>query len=157
MSHRTSEAQYLQEQAEQAKKALSRSMELFGRQLGKSVNPRELTRSHPWASVGIAFGAAALIGATFSWDKVKSMGRSAAAEADEPDAPDERRARGEDAPPKKKHGLLKTLIHEAMVTMRPIILQTIAASFSSGDGRSDQSTNGHHSETEPRGAYPPSP
>ncbi|HEY7086699.1 MAG TPA: hypothetical protein VH518_01340 [Tepidisphaeraceae bacterium] len=49
-----SEAEYLRQQAEHARQAISRTLHLMKQNLGHSVDPRALGRTHPWASMGVA-------------------------------------------------------------------------------------------------------
>ena len=45
------EREFLDQQAYQARRAMSRTLKVFGKNLGHSVDPRIWTKSHPWLSL----------------------------------------------------------------------------------------------------------
>jgi len=48
------EAQFLRQQAQQARQAMTRALELAARNLTQGVDPRAWARQHPWLTVGAA-------------------------------------------------------------------------------------------------------
>src|SRR5689334_7435250 len=126
------EAEFLRRQATDARRAMSRSLELLKQDVVQSVNPVALQRNHPWATMaGVAAGGfllVALVGRPASWrrrrkDPLKELDerihafkqRLNIALSDEEVA---------DKPPRKA-GLSKGLMYHALRMLRPIIINTI--------------------------------
>jgi hypothetical protein len=137
------EAQYLREQAEQAKAAMARALSLVGTNVAHGVNPSPLVRRHPLLSLGAALAGGALAGAM--------IGRSKPA----PPAPPQPPAPEPPAPARqRKRGLLALLVRELAVAVSPIITQSVR-SLMAGSPTPGEGSNGHSPELAQRGSEPP--
>ncbi|HVT82229.1 MAG TPA: hypothetical protein VHM90_16420, partial [Phycisphaerae bacterium] len=115
-----------QQKVEEARKAMSRALNVMGQNLGQSVDPRAWARTHPWATLAGAavggFAAAAALTPTQEQtalrrirelERALNVGRDVEIPADA-------------VKPKTEKGVLSALLREVMKSAGPIISSTLA-------------------------------
>jgi hypothetical protein len=132
-THNLSEAEYIQQRAEEAQKALSRTAKLLGENLTRSINPAAWTEQHPWIMVGSAaaagFLATFLIPSKEQREEKRIIRRLAAIErAVAPRPVVSGQKHDEDNP--AKNGIFKGFLNEALKAVRPAIMSAITAGIS---------------------------
>ena len=137
------EAEFLHQQGEEAKAAMRATLQSMGHEAFEIVDPRRLTREHPWRLV------AAAAAAGFIASKLVKP------EPEPPIESGQTREPLKTPPPKKFFKLTKILgiAREMMTVARPILETIWAAAFSSAHGQ----TNGEHLSQTPTNDPPPPP
>jgi hypothetical protein len=118
------EREFLDQQMDQARQAMSRTTKLLGQNLGKSVDPRRWTQSHPWISLsGAAVAAFALISLLPHRHKKPP-----------PPPPVEKKEKGE---PSKRGGLLHGLIGHGLKLSWRWLASVVFSNIASKMGQDD--------------------
>jgi len=127
------ESQFLQQQADEAQRAISRTISLLGTNAGHGVDPRVWTRAHPIVALGAAaaggFLAVNLMPSAQQRELRKSL-RKSFDELKQEIAGDAAKAGSNghhDVP--KKAGLLSQVMHELMIIVRPAIITAISTAI----------------------------
>lgn len=135
------EAEFLHQQGEEAKAAMRATLQSMGHEAFEIVDPRRLTREHPWRLLAVAAAAGFVA--------------SKLVKPEPPSEPGETREPLKTPPPKKIFKLSKILgiAREIMTVARPILEAIWAAALSAADGQ----TNGEHLSQTPTNDPPPPP
>jgi hypothetical protein len=124
-----SEADFLKQQAEDAKAALANTFAVMKADLAQGVNPVEWARQYPWISLGVA-AAAGFVGTTLVVPsrEEQALAKLAAIEkALNPPKPAGTNHESHAKPEEKSHSLLMTIIREVMALVRPLLLSLLTA------------------------------
>ncbi|WP_428939562.1 hypothetical protein [Fontivita pretiosa] len=123
------EAQFLRQQAQQARDAMLRALELAARNLAHGADPRAWAREHPWLTVGAAaaggFLAAVTLVPTRQQQLLRELARIERAIA--PPPPHANGLNGQSHRPTARHRLLRRLLRETFKLVRPALLSAITA------------------------------
>ena len=129
-----SEAEFLRLEGEKAKAEIVSSLERAKAALTNNVDPRELTRRHPWIAIGSAavagFVAAAVAVPSKEEQELRRLERMQRAMNPPPPAPPSTAAAetNGNAKPETGHSIGATILHELIQLVRPILLTAITAS-----------------------------
>jgi hypothetical protein len=122
------EAQFLQQQAELAKEAISRTLKRIATDLGKGASPIEWAREYPWVSLGAAtvagFFAANMLIPSKEDQALKKLARLE--RAINPPPPPVFDTATTDKDP-AKHGFFYGLMNQALKAIQPAIISAITA------------------------------
>ena len=126
------EAQYLQEQAANAKAAVKNAIGDLGQQLGAGIDPKGWTRDHPWATMGAAAAAGFVCAAVFVPSREQSaLKRLAAIEralSGEPTNGETTTTKSEAGGKKVvKKGMLSNVLGELVKSMGPALASSLTA------------------------------
>lgn len=129
-----SEAELLQQQAEEAKQAMSRALSLFGQSIGHTVDPRTWTKEHPWISLtGAAVGGFVAASLLIPSEEERLLKKLAKLErAAHPQQPV-----GGVQPPAEK-SLVQKILGEVFHTARPIIMSALSAGIAAQQAASQK-------------------
>jgi hypothetical protein len=129
------ESEFLQLQADQAKAQIHQALNDAKAALTGSVDPRELTRKHPWISIVSAaaagFVAAAVVIPSKQELELRRLERVRRAMNPQPTAPPPA-ANGVDHSHAEKPSWVAMLFKEIIQIVRPILLAAITANIKSG-------------------------
>jgi hypothetical protein len=141
------EAQYLQEQAANAKAAIKNAVSDLGQQIGAGIDPKEWTREHPWTTMGAAAAAGFLCAAVFVPSREQSaLKRLAAIEralSDEPTNGESTTTSTDSSGGKKvvKKGMFSNVLGELVKSMGPALASSLTAGIAAkGAGAQNGST-----------------
>ncbi len=153
------EAQFLDQQAQQAKDALSRTLSLIGKNLGQSVDPRAWAQEHPWltlagAAVG-GFVAACAVVPTKEDQAIKRLARIERAIAPKP--PVVVAADGDSDRHPANKGVVHGLLNQVLKSIQPAIMSAITAGITAKVAKEpDPPANDPNNPAASSGAgYPP--
>ena len=133
------ESEFLSQEAERAKAAITESLAALGKSLGRAADPHRLTKDHPYLAVGVAAVAGFAAAASLVPSKQQQTFKTLAAierSLQKPAKTDEK------AEPDKKagsavSGFLGIILAEVFKLIRPL-LTTLVTNAVSGDDHSDQ-------------------
>ncbi len=128
-----SEAQFLQQQAELAREAISRTFSHFTSGLGKGANPMEWTKEYPWATLGAAAVAGFVAANMLVPSKEDQALRKLAAleRALHPPPPVVEGSTTEKDP--AKHGVVYGLVNQMLKAVQPAVISAITAHIAKND------------------------
>jgi hypothetical protein len=147
------EAQYLQRQAEDAKAALSQAAQDLTRVLSQGLDPRGLTKDHPWATMAGAavagFAAAALLVPTKEDQALKRLAaieRALSPQGQKPHQGGTHHEDGEDGGAKQfakgQSGFLGGLGRQVLEAVKPAIMSALTAGITAKAAQPDQPQQG---------------
>lgn len=125
-----SEADYLAQQADAAKDALSATLGQIKTRLGQSADVRLWTKEHPWISLATAavagFAAASTLVPSKEQQALKKL--AAIEEALREPRREKASSNGEDKDgSSKSHGIVATILREAIAVLRPMLMSMLTA------------------------------
>jgi len=157
-SSEPTEAQFLDQQAQQAMDALSRTMSLIGTNLGRSVDPRAWTQEHPWLSLtGAAVGGFVAASALIPTKEDQALKRLAKIErAIAPKPPVVVAADGDSDRHPVNKGLIHGLLNQILKSIQPAIMSAITAAITAKVAKDPEPANDPNASAPAAGVeYPP--
>ena len=143
------EQQYLAQQAHNARLAMSRVWQQTRSQLGQGANPIEWARRFPWVTVGTAavagFTAAAMLIPSKEQEALRRLARIERALNPPPARP----AHGNGDTKTEHHGILGTILHEALAVLRPALVSLMAAGMAGSAPPDDRTQDATGPEADP--------
>lgn len=141
----TGEADFLTTQANDAKAAISAVLGEFGKDLGKTVDPRKWTEQYPWISLAVAavggFTAASVLVPSKEQQALRRLERIERALRPEPvvAATKENGQAATDAKAKAGSGggIFSTIIVQALKALQPILLSAITGGVTAAAAKPD--------------------
>jgi len=144
-----SEADFIAEQQEHARAAISQTIVDMKQAVVQSVDVAEWTRQHPWILMGAAAAVGVVAGRLITpskeeklteffeekWEKIKDKFT--------PAAPAEAAARSVADAPAEKPSFVGSVLKETMKTVGPMLLGLIT-SYMEQQHNKDEANNGHH-------------
>lgn len=123
-----SEAEYLAQQAETAKQALAHAWQQAKTRLGQGVAPSEWAKEYPWITVGAAAVAGFVATAALVPSKEQqALKKLAAIERALNPGPVREEDHSNGDGHKESHGILGTILHEALNIAKPVLLSMMSA------------------------------
>jgi hypothetical protein len=128
------ESEFLKLQAQEAKAKISQSLKLAQEALGRSVDPRPLTRQHPWIAIASATvaGFTAAVLAVPSKQEAELRRLERLHRATHPQPPPAPQSNGNHNPEPEKPSLGAILLKELIAIVKPILLAAITAGIKAG-------------------------
>jgi hypothetical protein len=152
-----SDSEYLEQQAQAAKDAIARVWADVSGGLGKSADPRQWTKSHPWISLASATVAGFVAASTMVPSKEEqALKKLAAIEralrgGQREDKP---AANGDDHKSDGKTGIVGNLLKQAITAAQPIVMSMLAGQFGGGQPPADGQQSQGQPESNPQQAGP---
>jgi hypothetical protein len=130
-----SEAEFLAQQAADAKAAITRAISQIGAELGKAVNPSGVMHSHPWLTLGATtiagFVAAAAVVPSKEEQALRKLSKIEKALHPPPHRPIDDYSDDDDSEAKharsRRRGLATAIVDGVFKTLQPILLSTLSA------------------------------
>jgi hypothetical protein len=123
------EAEYLAQQAENAKLAMAQAWEQIKARLGQGASPRAWAKDYPWITVGAAAVAGFVAASTLIPSKEEQALRKLAAieRALNPVPPKPEHSDGNGHGKKEPPSMVSTILHEVLAIARPAIVSMMTA------------------------------
>jgi hypothetical protein len=131
-----SESEFLRLEAEKAKAAIAESLTGAKEALADNVDPRAMTRRHPWLALGTAaiagFVAVAVAVPSKEERELRHLERLHRAMHPIPPTPPPANTNGTAGKPTEKRSIGATILHELIQMIRPVLTAAITASIRAG-------------------------
>jgi hypothetical protein len=135
-SSKLSEAEFLRLEAEKAKAAIALSLRNAKTALEDNVDPRAITRRHPWlalASAALAgFVTASVVFPSKEDQEIHRLERIRLAMNPDPPAPASMDSNGAAKKNPPKHSIGEIILHELIQVLKPVLMTAITSSIKSG-------------------------